>query len=114
MSCDTFVTKTFTTRHTFAGTVVFMANKTATPWGSATLVEEVSLRQQAAGKRFASIVQLLENEKGDSFVRFAYSTGNTARRGPVTIPVRDLAKLRRALEARPRLAEALAQLGGEA
>jgi hypothetical protein len=108
------VTNAFTTRHTFAGTVVVMTTKTATPWGSATLVEQVSLRQQAAGKRFASIVQLLENDKGESFVRFAYSTGDAARRGPVTIPVRDLEKLRRALDARPRLAEALALLGGGA
>jgi hypothetical protein len=91
-----------------------MASKTATPWGPATVVDEVSVRQRAGGKQFASIVQLLENERGERLVRFAYSTGGAARRGPVTVRVRDLDKLRRALAARPGLAEVFGLSGEDA
>jgi hypothetical protein len=84
-----------------------MASKTATPWGQADLVEELTLRQQAGGRRFASIVQLLETEKGERLVRFAYSTDGVARRGPVTLRERDMARLRAALAQHPALAEAL-------
>jgi hypothetical protein len=85
-----------------------MATKTATPWGAATLVEELSVPQRAGEKRFATIVQLLENERGERLLRFAYSTGGTARRGPVTLRGRDLARLRAALAEHPQLAEVLA------
>lgn len=81
--------------------------KTATPWGPADLVEEVTVRQQAGDKRFASIVQLLEMGNGERLVRFAYSTGGTARRGPITLRQRDLERLRAALENRPLLQEVL-------
>jgi len=69
-------------------------------------VEELTLRQQAGGKRFASVVQLLETPGGERLVRFAYSTGGTARRGPVTLRERDMARLRAALAESPALAEA--------
>ena len=39
--------------------------KAATPWGAATLLEELRLPQQAGDKRFASLVQLLETGKGN-------------------------------------------------
>ena len=81
--------------------------KTATPWGPADLIEEVTVRQQAGDKRFASIVQLLETGDGERLVRFAYSTGGTARRGPITLRQRDLERLRGALENRPQLQEVL-------
>jgi hypothetical protein len=81
--------------------------KTATPWGPADLVEEVTVRQQAGDKRFASIVQLLETGNGERLVRFAYSTGGTARRGPITLRQRDLERLRAALDNRPQLQELL-------
>jgi hypothetical protein len=84
-----------------------MAPKAATPWGPATLVEELTLPQRAGDKRFASLVQLLESEKGERFVRFAYSTGGTARRGPVTLRARDLERLRAALGEHPALGEVL-------
>jgi hypothetical protein len=82
------------------------AAKTATPWGAARLVDELTLPQRAGDKRFASIVQLLEagNER---FVRFAYTTGGTARRGPVTLRLRDLERLRAGLAEHPQLAEVL-------
>ena len=84
-----------------------MPKKAATPWGHAELVEELTLAQRAGDKRFASVVQLLEGEKGERFVRFAYATDGTARRGPVTFRVRDLDRLRTALAQHPGLAEAL-------
>ena len=40
-------------------------------------------------------------------MRFAYTTGGSARRGPVTLRSRDLERLRAGLEGRPGLAEAL-------
>jgi hypothetical protein len=84
-----------------------MGSKTATPWGPADLIEEVTVRQQAGDKRFASLVQLLETGNGERLVRFAYSTGGTARRGPITLRQRDLERLRAALENRPQLQEVL-------
>ena len=84
-----------------------MATKTATPWGPADLVEELTVRQQAGDKRFASVVQLLETAAGERLVRFAYSTDGTNRRGPVTLRQRDVARLRTALSRHPALAEAL-------
>jgi hypothetical protein len=81
--------------------------KAATPWGDATLVEELRIPQQAGEKRFASVVQLLETPKGERLVRFAYATDGTARRGPVTLRARDLERLRAALERSPGLKETL-------
>src|SRR4029077_16706819 len=69
------------------------ATKAATPWGAATLVDELTLPQRAGEKRFASVVQLLEAPRGERLVRFAYSTGGTARRGPGTPRVRGLERL---------------------
>jgi hypothetical protein len=83
------------------------ATKTATPWGAAELVEQLTIRQQAGEQRFASTVQLLETANGERLVRFAYSTGGTVRRGPVTLRRRDVARLRALLAKRPDLKEAL-------
>jgi hypothetical protein len=82
--------------------------KVTTAWGEATVVEEVAVPQRAGPKRFASVVQLLENGKGERLVRFAYTTDGTARRGPVTLRADDIAKLRAALGKTPMLAAALA------
>jgi hypothetical protein len=84
----------------------------ATPWGAAHPVEQLTLRQRAGDKRFASLVQLLETDKGERVVRFAYTTDGTTRRGPVTLKLRDLERLRAALAEHPGLAEAV--LGGDA
>ena len=81
--------------------------KAATPWGPAELVEELTLAQRAGEKRFSSVVQLLETPGGERLVRFAYTTGGSARRGPVTLRGRDLDRLREGLAKRPALAEAL-------
>ena len=81
--------------------------KAATPWGSAELVEELTLAQRAGEKRFSSVVQLLEVPGGERLVRFASAPGGPARRGPVTLRSRDLVRLREGLAKRPALAEAL-------
>ena len=78
-----------------------------TPWGPATVVEELVLPQRAGSKQFASLVQLLESGKGERLVRFAYATDGVARRGPVTLRERDLERLRGELARRPLLARAL-------
>ena len=79
----------------------------ATPWGKATLVDEVRVQQRAGDKRFSSLVQLLEGNDGELLVRFAYATNGAVRRGPVTLRARDLEKLRAALRDRPELSEVL-------
>ena len=81
--------------------------KIATPWGPATLVEELSLPQEADGREFASLVQLLECADGEQLVRFAYTTDGSVRRGPVTLRAADLERLRDALPERKVLARAL-------
>jgi len=89
-----------------------MATKTkerrvTTAWGDALVIEELSLPQRAGDKRFASVVQLLETERGERMVRFAYTTDGVARRGPVTLRGRDLERLRGALAEHPGLADVL-------
>ena len=95
-----------------ATTSVSRRKTSATPWGPAHTVEQLTLPQRAGEKRFASVVQLLETDKGERLVRFAYTTGGVARRGPVTLRLRDLERLRAALAEHPGLAEAL--LGADA
>ena len=91
-----------------------MATKAATAWGSATIVDELTLQQRVGDKRFSSHVQLLETEQGESLVRFAYSTDGVARRGPVTLRKRDVERLRASLADHPRLAAVLGFLEGGA
>ncbi len=84
-----------------------------TPWGKATIVEEVLVPQQAGVKRFTTRVELLETAAGEQLVRLSYATDATSRRGPVTLRRRDLEKLTVALERAPELRRALeAALGG--
>jgi hypothetical protein len=83
------------------------AARIATPWGRAALVEEISLPQRVGDKRFSSLVQLLETQKGERLVRFAYATTGSVRRGPVTLRGRDVDQLRKVLRQRPGLADAL-------
>jgi hypothetical protein len=88
--------------------------KTTTPWGRTEVLEELTVPQRAGEKRFSTIVQLLADAKGEELVRFAYSTGGTARRGPVTLRARDLERLRQALAEHPGLARALGLQNGRA
>ncbi len=85
-----------------------MATTVATAWGAATVLDEVTLPQEADGKEFASLVQLLAGRDGARYVRFAYTTDGKARRGPVTLREADVARLGGALADHPELAEALA------
>lgn len=87
-----------------------MAKTSTTPWGMASVVDELSLPQRAGEKRFASVVQLLE-AGGQRLVRFSYATGGASRRGPVTLRARDLERLRAELCKHPELAEALGMRG---
>jgi hypothetical protein len=95
-----------------ATTTASRTKTSATPWGAARTIEQLTIPQRAGEKRFATVVQLLETEKGERFVRFAYTTGGTARRGPVTLKLRDLERLRAALAEHPGLAEAFGLGGG--
>ena len=81
--------------------------KAATPWGPAQVIEELQLQQRSGDRRFASIVQLLENDKGERLLRFAYTTGGTARRGPVTLRLRDVERLHTLLAEKPAIREVL-------
>jgi hypothetical protein len=80
---------------------------TTTAWGSATVVEEIQIKQGAGERSFTTLVQLLEGEDGEELVRFAYSTGGVARRGPVTLRLADLTRLRRSLAKTRRLRAAV-------
>ena len=87
--------------------------KVTTPWGPATVVQQARLTQRAGEKRFASVFELLENDRGERLVRISYSTDQTVRRGPVTLRARDLERLRAALAKTPQLS-AMLGLGGDA
>jgi len=77
----------------------------ATPWGKARVLERVTVHQRAGDKRFSSLVELLELDKGERLVRLAYTTDGIVRRGPVTLRERDLDRLRQALAAGDALGE---------
>jgi hypothetical protein len=82
-------------------------NSVTTPWGKATLVSEISLAQRSGEKRFSTVVQLLESDKGERLVRFAYTSPGGGRRGPVTLRAQDVARLHAALERNHALRTAL-------
>jgi hypothetical protein len=88
--------------------------KVTTPWGAAVVTDEARVAQRAGERRFATVVQLLESAEGEPLVRFAYTTDGSVRRGPVTLRMRDLERLRTALGERPSLARVLGLLGGGA
>jgi hypothetical protein len=88
-----------------------MANPSTTPWGAASVVDEVRVQQRAGDRRFASVVQLLE-VGGERLVRFSYTTEGVVRRGPVTLRMRDLERLRAELVKHPELSATLGLTGG--
>jgi hypothetical protein len=83
--------------------------KTATPFGHAMMIERVSIPQAVGGKRFTTVLELLETDRGDRLLRVAYTTDGAVRRGPVTLRPRDLSRLRDALAKAPALAALLAE-----
>jgi hypothetical protein len=91
-----------------------MPSKKSTPWGKAELLDEVVVRQRAPGDRaFTTHVQLLETDAGERLVRLAYATAahGWVRRGPVTMQLADLERLREALAGHPELAAAFGYNG---
>lgn len=78
-----------------------------TPWGKATSIEEVSVPQRAGERKFTTRLELLETSGGERLVRFSYATDGVARRGPVTLRIRDLEKLGAVLDRAPELRRAL-------
>ena len=70
----------------------------------------MTLKQRVNGKQFSTLVQLLEDDRGEWLVRFAYATVGVARRGPVTLRGSDVERLRVALKKTPRL-QALLGMG---
>ena len=78
-----------------------------TPWGKASSIERVNIAQRAGERRFAAVVELLETDDGERLVRFAYTTDGSARRGPVTLRAKDVARMQKLLERTPELREAL-------
>ncbi len=78
-----------------------------TPWGKARGIEQVNVAQRAGERRFSTVVELLETEGGERLVRFAYTTDGSARRGPVTLRAKDVARMQKLLERTPELREAL-------
>jgi hypothetical protein len=83
------------------------AHRVATPWGRANVLEQATVPQRAGDKRFATVVELLRTQRGETLVRIAYSTGGSVRRGPVTLRARDVERLRAALGEHAELASAL-------
>jgi hypothetical protein len=81
----------------------------ATPWGTATVVEEAKVAQRAGERRFATVCQLLEVADGERLVWIAYTTDGTVRRGPVTLRAKDIERLVDALAKQPELARMLAR-----
>ena len=79
----------------------------ATPWGKARAIEQVNVAQRAGERRFSTVVELLETDNGERLVRFAYTTDGSARRGPVTLRAKDVARMQKLLERTPELREAL-------
>ena len=71
------------------------------------MIESLTVPQRAGERRFSSIVELLETDKGERLVRFAYATGGSARRAPVTLRELDLARLHTGLTKAPGLEEVL-------
>jgi hypothetical protein len=90
-----------------AWAVLCRRRMTTTPWGKASVIEEVTIKQGTTDREFATLVQLLENADGESLVRFSYSTDGASRRGPVTLRASDIHRLRKALQKAPRLRAAL-------
>jgi hypothetical protein len=80
---------------------------TSTPWGTAKPIASARVAQRAGQRRFATLVEVLETADGERLVRIAYTTDGSARRGPVTLRPRDLARLRQLVSADADLRQAL-------
>ena len=52
-----------------------------TAFGKAEIAEQVTLKQRVNGKQFSTLVQLLEDDRGEWLIRFAYATDGVAMYG---------------------------------
>lgn len=78
-----------------------------TAWGKATVIETIVIEQDNDERAFATHIELLRDADGEPLVRFAYSMGGVGRRGPVTLRLSDIRKLRKALARSPGLRDTL-------
>jgi hypothetical protein len=77
------------------------------PWGSGTVVEEVS----GASEWHEPVIQLLRYEDGSEAIRFcSYSHRGSFQRSPLIISAEDLPSLREGLGRSSRLRELLTEL----
>jgi hypothetical protein len=81
-------------------------DKRSTPWGRASLVEEVTVEHELDGRRHEAVVQLLELTDGEQLVRFGARSEGAPRLTCLTLRAEEL----HALEERLLEAERLAQI----
>jgi hypothetical protein len=84
-----------------------MEAKTQTPWGRATVVEEVAVEHDALERRYDALVQLLETRDGEQLVRFGARAHGARRLSCLTLRADELHRLEEALIETQRLASVL-------
>ena len=84
-----------------------MVDTRTTPWGRATLVEEVAVDHEARDRGYTAVVQLLELEDGEQLVRFGARAQGAHRLNCLTLRASELERLEEALLEAERLATAL-------
>jgi hypothetical protein len=82
-------------------------DKRTTPWGRATLLEEVVVEHDALERRYDAVVQLLELNDGEQLVRFGSRAHGAHRLGCLTLRADDLHELEEGLLETERLASIL-------
>ncbi|MDX6505166.1 MAG: hypothetical protein QOE29_2291 [Gaiellaceae bacterium] len=82
-------------------------DKRTTPWGRATLLEEVVVEHDALERRYDAVVQLLELTDGEQLVRFGSRPHGAHRLGCLTLRAGDLHELEEGLLETERLASIL-------
>ena len=80
---------------------------TSTPWGKATVVEEVVLDQQIEERRHDALVQLLELPDGSQALRFSARRQGAKRLTCLSLRADEVERLSEALLDTPRLAAVL-------
>jgi hypothetical protein len=78
-----------------------------TPWGRATLVEEVAIDHEALDRGYTAVVQLLELQDGEQLVRFGARAQGAHRLNCLTLRASELEELEEGLLEAERLASVL-------
>jgi hypothetical protein len=81
--------------------------KRTTPWGRATLLEEVTVEHDARDRRYEAVVQLLELGDGEQLVRFGARAVGAHRLNCLTLRADELQELEEGLIETERLASVL-------